>query len=110
MNTMRLMCGACSPSTLPGLTVSKMNLLSASVPVPKRPKPRNFWFDAAQVGGMRVAAFRVRLPDFDHSVRDRLAGAVEHAAHNTDTLSAARVIAQITGCDAVKADSHIAAR
>ena len=34
-----LMCGACTPSTDPGFTLSKANRHSGSVPVPTRPKP-----------------------------------------------------------------------
>ena len=42
---------------------------------------------AAPVGRMRVAAFRIRLPDFDERVVDRIAGAVEDAPDDRDVLA-----------------------
>ena len=87
---MTLMCGACSPSTAPGLTVWKTKRLSRIGAGAEAAEAAEALVRAARVGGMGVAALRIGLPDLDHGVGDRLARAVEHAPDDADALARAR--------------------
>ena len=89
-------CGACSPPSghgtaarldrheLEAAAVDGAGAAEAEEPVLEREL-------RAVVGRVRVAAGGVRLPDLDHAVGDRLAGAVEERAADPDRSRVGRV-------------------
>ena len=79
MKTMTLMCGACAAVDRAGLHgVESESRLSGVGSGAEATEAAKTLVGRTAVGRMRIAAFRIGLPDLDHRVGDRLARAVEH--------------------------------
>ena len=87
MKTMTLMCGACASIDRARLDRAEDEAVLRLGAGAETSEAAEILVGRRGVGGMRVAALRIRLPDLDHRVGDRHAGAVEHLAGDLDPLA-----------------------